>query len=241
MNACHVVQIELVGPRETASGAPAYMDYHLFCRTVDPLPEMTDLRLQGRGDPLLHLHLFDMVEYAVQRGVLVSLATNLTALSEQRAQQCVDSGLYRIHVTVDAADSPLATGPVHPRFLRVLRNLRRLMQARAAQHSSRPEVVLSAVLHHRDLPRLPELVRFAHQEGLQELSVEIAEDEAASMRAPLPRRVFIEARNLARALGVTLNPLHFVRDGGRAGRGRIGSISYLGETMPFNPALAVAG
>src|SRR4051812_42750450 len=97
------VQMEPVGPRDCGpAGVDPYMDYNLFCRLVDRLPELTDLRLQGRGEPLLHLHLFDMVKYAVQRGMLVSLTTGLTALTEQRAEECVRSGLYRIRIIVDA-------------------------------------------------------------------------------------------------------------------------------------------
>src|SRR4051812_24092190 len=120
MESAHFVQIEPVGPRlapgssaghadDGAERALPNMDFHLFCRLVDQLPEMTDLRLQGRGEPLLHLHLFDMVRYAVERGMLVSMTTGLTALSERLAEECVHSGLYRIHVVINAAASPLTT------------------------------------------------------------------------------------------------------------------------------------
>jgi MoaA/NifB/PqqE/SkfB family radical SAM enzyme len=224
MQSAHFVQIEPVGPRpgphainDGAEHALPNMDFHLFCRLVDQLPEMTDLRLQGRGEPLLHLHLFDMVRYAVERGMLVSMTTGLTALSERLAEECVHSGLYRIHVVIDAATSPLTTSdPIQPRHLRVLRNLRRLIAARDRTEHAQPVIALTAVLHHSDLPRLPALVRFAHDEGIADMTVEIADGgpggAGSALQSLRQRRMFSAAQRLAHALGVTLHPLRFTRD-----------------------------
>jgi hypothetical protein len=143
---------------------------------------------------------------------------------------------------VNATGSPLTSpGPVQPRFLRVLRNLRRLMHARSGLQYLQPEVALTAMLDHRDLPQLPNLIRFAHDEGIEDMTVEVADhdaDAAARPAAPPPqdsrqRRMLGEAQRLARTLGVTLQPLHFLRDGhGPGGVPRIGRISHNGETYP---------
>jgi len=266
----HFIQIEPVGPRAVQESAAAstaslphdgaehalpHIDFHLFCRLVDQLPELTDLRLQGRGEPLLHLHLFDMVRYAIERGMLVSITTGLTALSETRAQECVLCGLHQVRVVIDASTSPLTMpAPIHSRHLRVLRNLRRLMAARSRAQCLRPEIALTAVLNHRDLPRLSSLVRFARDEGIEDISVEIADDGQAGLASVLQslrrRSAFGEAQKLAIALGVTLRPLHFVRDG--VGTGPIHarqsapgvSINHRGETCSFDvlpePRIAAA-
>lgn len=42
---------------------------------------MTELQLQGLGEPMMHPRFFGMVAYAVARGVEVSTNSNLTLLT----------------------------------------------------------------------------------------------------------------------------------------------------------------
>src|SRR4030088_770187 len=61
---------------------------------------------------------------------------------------------------------------VRSRFARVLRNLRRLMQARVNAHSALPEIRIVAVVMRKNLSELPDLVQLAHDEGVDTLSVQ---------------------------------------------------------------------
>lgn len=72
-------------------GPPAFMGFDTFRALLDQFTGVTELHLQGLGEPLLHPRFFDMVRHAVARGVTVSTNTNLTVLSERRAQQCIAS------------------------------------------------------------------------------------------------------------------------------------------------------
>jgi hypothetical protein len=170
----------------------------------------------------------------------------LGTLSEERAEECVNSGFYQIRVMIDAAASRLAgSAPTDPRYLRVLRNLRRLMKARSRLQSLQPEVALTVVLHRIDLLRLKALVRFAHDEGIGDMTVEIADAGAGDESSPsmprqmqdvLERNAFKEAAALAAELGVTLHPLRFARDGDSAAfpAWRGAGISYSGEAVRFD-------
>jgi MoaA/NifB/PqqE/SkfB family radical SAM enzyme len=112
---------------------PALMSLQAFCRLVDQFPGLQELQLQGAAEPLLHPRLFDMVRYAAARGVEVSVHSALTGLSERRAEECVASGLRRLHVSL---------GPAGPRRQSVLRSLRRLIEAKKAAGSRLPSIHL---------------------------------------------------------------------------------------------------
>jgi radical SAM protein with 4Fe4S-binding SPASM domain len=236
----HFVQIEPVGQcnlrcrmcpiqfrGEGAPGQPrAYMDVAVFCKLIDQFPELTELQLQGLGEPLLHLRFFDMVNYAVQRGIQVSTNTNLTVLSEQRAEECVKSGLHTLHVSLDGATADTYQEiRVRSRFDRVLRNLRRLVQTKIRLQSDLPHIRLVAVVMQENLAELPELVQLAHDEGVdtvfvQHLCHDFGESSLPEQYQPMrafideqtllqedPQRVehyFNAAREQAQALGVTL-------------------------------------
>ncbi len=261
--ACRMCPVILRGEGSVVRGKPpAFMGFETFCHILDGFPDIRELHLQGLGEPFLHPRLLDMVAYAARRGIRVSSNTNLTALSQRRAEEVVRSGLKRLCISIDAADAEAYEYiRVGSRFARVLRNLRYLMDARQRLHSEDPEVVLVAVAMRRNLEQLPRLVRLAHDHGVRSMSVQhLAHDFSeeslparyASMREFVDRetllgedpvrvgRWFEEARAVAAQLAVDLrlpkvDPRRF---DGRRGRERCdwpwrGSyVTYAGDAMP---------
>jgi MoaA/NifB/PqqE/SkfB family radical SAM enzyme len=179
---------------------PAFMHFETFCRILDAFPALSELQLQGMGEPFLHPRFLDMVRYATDRGIEVSTNTKLTALSERRAAESVASGLARLHVSLDAAD------PAAYEFIRVgsdlnrvLRNLARITDAKRRTQAGHPEIVLVAVAMRRNLEQLPQLVRLAHEYGVasiavQHLAHDFTEDTLPSQYRPM--RAFVEAETL---------------------------------------------
>ncbi|HJV73027.1 MAG TPA: radical SAM protein [Noviherbaspirillum sp.] len=250
-------------PEGTPGQPRAYMDFEVFCGLIDQFPDMTELQLQGLGEPLLHLHFFRMVHYAAQRGIRVSTNTNLTVMSEARAEECVRSGMHTMHVSLDGATAATyQTIRVRSRFDRVLRNLRRLVQAKLRLQSDLPHIRLVAVAMRENLDELPDLVRLAHEEGIDTLFVQhlchdFGESSLPQQYQPMRsfidgqtllqedpqriERIFTEARAAARELNVSLrlpNLKPRAHPPGMSGRQRCdwpwrGSyISYDGKAMP---------
>ena len=233
---------------------PAFMAYEVFCRLLDQFPDVSELHLQGLGEPMLHPRFFDMVAYAAGRGIEVSTNTNLTAFSDRRADQCVQSGLRRMHVSLDAAE-PEAYEYIRvgSRFSRVLRNLQRLREAKLRLQSSNPEVRLVAVAMRRNLEQIPALVQLAHDNGIRHVSVQhlchdFSEGSLPERYAPMREFIdsemlsaqdvgeaFAQARRLAQALEVDLRLPRLQGEARKPGcdwpwRGSY--IAYSGEAMP---------
>jgi MoaA/NifB/PqqE/SkfB family radical SAM enzyme len=205
---------------------PAFMSYEAFCRLVEEFESVRELHLQGLGEPLLHPRFFDMVRYAVSRGITVSTNTNLTALSPRRADECVASGLQRLFVSLDAAQAEAYEYiRVGARFDKVLRNLRWVTDAKARAGADHPAIGLVAVAMRRNLEELPELVRLAREHGVHTVSVQhlahdfseaslpvryramrdfVEEQTLLNEDAARVERWFDEARAAARTLGVEL-------------------------------------
>jgi radical SAM protein with 4Fe4S-binding SPASM domain len=179
---------------------PAFMAYVDFCNIIDQFPQLTELHLQGLGEPLMHLYFFDMVRYAVERGIRVSTNTNLTILTEERAEECVESGLHVMHVSIDGASEHVYEAiRIKAHFDKVLRNLRRLTRAKEKLHSDSPEIRLVCVVMRENLAELPALVRLACQEGIRTMSVQhLCHDfgESSLPRQYAPMRDFIESQTL---------------------------------------------
>jgi MoaA/NifB/PqqE/SkfB family radical SAM enzyme len=241
---------------EGARGAPhAFMPFEIFCGLIEQFPEFSELHLQGMGEPFLHPRFLDMVRFAAARGIEVSTNTNLTALSERRAEECVASGLRHLYVSLDAAD-PAAYEYIRvgSRFGRVARNLERLVQAKRRLGRADPHITLVAVAMRRNLAELPGLVRLAHRYGVDEMKVQhlahdFKEDTLPEKYRPMrqfvdeesllgedPARVarwFTEARRTADELHVTLRlPSVERRPRGCDWPWRGAYVAYSGQAMP---------
>jgi radical SAM protein with 4Fe4S-binding SPASM domain len=153
-------------------GPLAFLAFQDFTRLVEGFGDIDELQLQGLGEPTMHPRFFDMVAWAHARGIRVSTNSNLTLWSERRARQCVESGLSALHVSLDAA-----TGELYERirrgarFSKVIRNLRRVMEARRALHSTL-HVRIVTVLMRQNLLELPAIVRLASAEGVTDMFVQ---------------------------------------------------------------------
>lgn len=202
------------------------MSIDRFRSLLEQLPGLETLHLQGLGEPMLHPSFFDMVELAAARGIRVSANTNLTLLTPARALRCVTCGLAALSVSIDGASREVYQAIRRKAsFDKVVRNLDRLMRARA-EHRSRLEVRGVMVLMRSNLDELPALVRLLHAHGVPELLVQrLSNDLEQAALAPgyIPIRdyvrdaqlrsedlehaqvVFDDARTLAATLGLRLH------------------------------------
>lgn len=154
-------------------GPLAFLDIDLFKRILDQLPALKELQLQGLGEPMMHPRFFDMVSYAVARGLEVTTNSNLTLLNERRAERCVTSGLHYLHVSIDGATAQTYERiRVRSHFERVVANLERLVAIRKRLGSNLPRITLVVVIMKQNLHELPALVRFAHRWSLEKIFVQ---------------------------------------------------------------------
>jgi len=153
-------------------GPLAFMPFERYTALLEQFPDLRELHLQGLGEPTMHPRFFGMVAHAAQRGIRVSTNSNLTLWSERRARECVQSGLAELSVSLDAADPAIyerIRRGAH--FGKVLRNLRRVMAARA-EASSSMDVRIVMVLMRQNLADLPALVELAAAEGVARVFVQ---------------------------------------------------------------------
>ena len=222
---CQMCSIQF-RPDGPPSGPPAFMRFERFTEMLDALPDLQELHLQGLGEPMMHPQFFEMVAYAVARGVRVSTNTNATLLNERRAERCVTSGLDCLHVSLDGATATTYERiRVRARFERVTANVERLLAARERLGATTPRLRLVMVIMRQNLDELSDMVRLARHwqvEGLfvQHLCHDFGESSLPVRYQPMRafvdeqtllhedalrvERTFAEARALASALDVDL-------------------------------------
>jgi radical SAM protein with 4Fe4S-binding SPASM domain len=222
---CRMCPVTLRDDRP-ATGGPAFMRFDHFAAIMEQFPHLRELHLQGMGEPMMHPQLFEMVTYAVHRGATVTTNSNLTLMSERRAEQCITSGLSVLHISLDGATAAsyedIRQGA---NFERVVENIHKVSRAKIRLGSDSPLLRLVVVVMRRNLEELPDLVRLAHQCSIhsifvQHLSQEFGESSMLPHYEPMhafvqketlmgedPHRVeryFAAARSVAAELAVEL-------------------------------------
>ncbi len=176
------------------------MEFDLFTRIIDQFPDLREMQLQGLGEPLMHPRFFDMVRYATARGIRVAVNTNLSFITQKAAAACVESGLARVHASLDGATKDTYEYiRVRGNHEKSIRNLQRLLSERTSRNSRTPYVEIVAVAMRENLEELPQLVAQAVEYGVDAVSVQhLCHDfgEASLPADYRPMREFVDAQTL---------------------------------------------
>lgn len=155
-------------PLEQFGGSrPGVMDVATFERLVDELDRLgtRQIDLVGRGEPLLNPRAIEMIAYAKRRGFTVTMISNGSRLTAERAQALVRIGLDRYRLSLDAALAEtypkIHVSETAASFARVKQQLRQLADARAQSGTSAPHVTLSftvSALNYRELVEMVDTI-----------------------------------------------------------------------------------
>jgi MoaA/NifB/PqqE/SkfB family radical SAM enzyme len=197
----------------------ADMNWELFQKIVDQVPNIARVVLHGVGEPMLVKHLPRMVRYLKDRDAYVLFNTNGTLLTAKKGRELCDTGLDELRVSLDAADAKTFIQVRGKDFFnRILKNVRAFTQMQVREGLATPRVSLWLTGMKETLEQLPAFVRVANDIGVKEVYLQrlVFFDENAIGMARPDQALFekmskdetahIEAaESEARALGITFN------------------------------------
>lgn len=108
------------------------LDVESMKKTIDSLPQGSYITMTGNGEPTINVKLYEMITYASQKGMFVSLITNASLLNENNRKKLIESGVSRIQLSFQALDKKtnesLMQGSIFERellnMLKLIRDIR---------------------------------------------------------------------------------------------------------------------
>jgi MoaA/NifB/PqqE/SkfB family radical SAM enzyme len=126
-----------------------HMSWELYKKIIDEGSKykLPSVKLNYRGEPLLHPKLVEMVKYAKKMKILeVQFNTNGVLLTEEKIREFIEAGLDRIIFSVDGATKETYERIRWPaKFEVVVQNIRRLVELRDELGYDRPCVRVQMV------------------------------------------------------------------------------------------------
>lgn len=136
-----------------------FMDMELFKKIINEgtAKGLCSIKLQYRGEPLLHPKLPEMVKYAKEKGVIeVMFNTNGTLLDEEKAKAFIDANLDKIIFSIDGHTPEVYEKiRIGGKFKTVLENVKRLKELRDATGKRKPYIRVQMV----DMPENHQYVK----------------------------------------------------------------------------------
>ncbi len=126
------------------------MEYELFKAIIDEGSEkgLYSIKLNWRGEPLIHPKLPEMIAYAKAKGIVdVFLNTNAAFLTEEKSRRLIDAGIDRIIISFEGYEKNLYESQrVGAVFEKTVENIRNFMIIRRELNKSLPWVRIQTVL-----------------------------------------------------------------------------------------------
>lgn len=77
-------------------------------KLIDSIKEIgTLILILSGGEPLVRPDIFDVAKYATDKGLITALATNGTLINDEIAVKIKESGIHRVSISIDGADSTI--------------------------------------------------------------------------------------------------------------------------------------
>ena len=128
-----------------------------------------EIILTGEGEPLLHPHLTDMISFAKDKGMRVTLITNGTLLDEKIIRFFIEAPLDKLKVSLWASSlqnyeqNYPGTNPAY--FKKVVEELKQLSDMKKRQNNNLPVIVLHQPINIYNFKNIDATVDIAHQAG----------------------------------------------------------------------------
>lgn len=123
------------------------------------------------GEPFCRSDLAEIVRHATGIGILCSINTNATLITEPRAREIIEAGAYLLTFSIDGPDAPTndtIRGPGS--FERIVRGIENVQRAKSALRG-RTRLICSHVLMRPNYERVVDMVDLCTELGLQNLIV----------------------------------------------------------------------
>jgi len=140
------------------------MDFSLFRKIIDEgsAKGLSSIKLNWRGEPLLHPDFSEMAAYAKKKGIIdVFMNTNATLLTEEKARDIISAGMDRIIISFEGYEKKFYESQrVGAAFEETVENIKKFMSLRKALNKSFPWVRIQTILLDELKPKMEQYSKF---------------------------------------------------------------------------------
>jgi len=149
----------------------------LFRNVIDELaPTLNYLTFYFQGEPFLHPHFLEMVNYASDKGIYTATSTNAHFLKHDQAKATVLSGLDRLIISVDGTtQDTYESYRVGGSLDKVKEGTESILYWKKKLRSKTPHVVFQFLVVKPNEHQIPEIYKLAREFGVDQVVLKTAQ------------------------------------------------------------------
>ncbi|MFC1824753.1 radical SAM/SPASM domain-containing protein, partial [Thermodesulfobacteriota bacterium] len=125
-----------------------FMSFEMFKKIVDNIHITTDLSLVYAGEPFLHPHFFEMIDYCNENALYTTTITNGTLLSKKNIDRVFESGLDFIQISFDGfSKENFEKYRVGANFESIKQNITTFLGARSRENKGLPHATITYLIN----------------------------------------------------------------------------------------------
>jgi len=145
------------------------MSFENYKIIINKLKGLIRVHLQGQGEPFLHKDIFRMINYASDKGIIVTTTSNGTLLNSEMAKKIIESKLDEIVISVDSIDKETCESiRKGVKFDVLIDNIKRLSEMRKGR-KKKLKMSIGMTIIKDNLKEIPEFIKFFSEMGINEL------------------------------------------------------------------------
>jgi len=123
------------------------------------------LALTGMGEPFMHAYIFDMIKYAKESKMPVSITTNGLLLNTNLAKQIIDLDVNNIRFSVDQIQD-LHSENLHEYSIDVLDNIKNIVRLRNKKSNSNVNINVNTVISLDNINHMFSIIKWCKESGV---------------------------------------------------------------------------
>ncbi len=153
------------------------LDPDFFKQQIDQLyPDLVYLIFYFQGEPYLHKHFLEMVQYASSKNIYTATSTNAHYLDEETARRTVESGLDRLIISIDGTTQEVYEQyRIGGQLEKVLEGTRHVVKWKRQLKRKTPHIIFQFLVVRPNEHQISEVYRLAKALGVDEVALKTAQ------------------------------------------------------------------
>lgn len=158
------------------------MSFDDFKKILNRLDSLFKLGISGQGELFLHPQIFDMIEYANKRGIVVNINSNGTLLTDDIIEKICNSDIGEMGISVDSTKKEkyekIRKGA---NFDKLLKNIKKLTEE-LEKNKRDTIVIMTPIIFKDNIDELPEFVELAKKIGVKKIAFQTLQTKENYMK-----------------------------------------------------------
>ncbi|MFA6215553.1 MAG: radical SAM protein [Patescibacteria group bacterium] len=137
-----------------------------FKSILKQIPTLTDIQLNGLGEPLLNNDIFEMIKCAKSKNINITVTSNLALATSEKAKKLVAAGPDLLKISMDSTDPEIYHSIRNGNLEDAITGIKNVIRAKKEAGSKKPSIWFNSIIMNKNVDGLIKILKLAEELGV---------------------------------------------------------------------------